>query len=281
MAGVLKYWRESATLLLTSKRLPPLPLHSHSTPSLLSKVLKTNPQEHKISDEEESLRLLMMKRSSQSRFMPNNYVFPGGMLDDADFSKGWKKLLRLTEETNHFFTKGKEGAFIFSRQRDNEFKSISAEVALRIAAIRETFEESGVLLARPINEVTEILSTCKNHPLECRVHNTSDDKSITKWRKKIMEDPNQFLNMCEEIGVAPDIWSLYEWAIWMTPLHLRSRRYDTAFFIGCIEEAPKISIDTGEMQMGLVSINKSSSALSNAHHVSCQAPPFSSVFGSL
>jgi nucleoside diphosphate-linked moiety X motif protein 19 len=32
----------------------------------------------------------MLKRSSKSKFMPNAYVFPGGVTSGADFASGWK-----------------------------------------------------------------------------------------------------------------------------------------------------------------------------------------------
>ena len=31
----------------------------------------------------------MVKRSSKSKFMPNAYVFPGGVVAEADTSGGW------------------------------------------------------------------------------------------------------------------------------------------------------------------------------------------------
>ena len=34
-------------------------------------------------------RVLMVKRSSKSKFMPNAYVFPGGVVAEADSSGGW------------------------------------------------------------------------------------------------------------------------------------------------------------------------------------------------
>ena len=34
----------------------------------------------------------MLRRSSKSKFMPNAYVFPGGVIAQADFAKGWRDL---------------------------------------------------------------------------------------------------------------------------------------------------------------------------------------------
>ena len=40
-------------------------------------------------------RVLMVKRSSKSKFMPNAYVFPGGVVAEADTSGGWLEVRAL------------------------------------------------------------------------------------------------------------------------------------------------------------------------------------------
>ena len=37
----------------------------------------------------------MVKRSSKSKFMPNAYVFPGGVVAEADTSGGWLEVRAL------------------------------------------------------------------------------------------------------------------------------------------------------------------------------------------
>ena len=57
-------------------------------------------------EEEERLRnyfdyqTLMLKRSSRSKFMPNAFVFPGGVLAEADTSEEWLTLLREQGHTD-------------------------------------------------------------------------------------------------------------------------------------------------------------------------------------
>ena len=36
----------------------------------------------------------MLKRSSKSKFMPNAYVFPGGVLSQSDTSDSWLELFK-------------------------------------------------------------------------------------------------------------------------------------------------------------------------------------------
>lgn len=77
-------------------------------------------------------RVLMGKRNSGHDFMPNLWVFPGGRIDRADFRAPYATDLR-PEVAAKFDRHIKPG-----RGR-----------ALAMAAIRETFEEAGLLLAKP------------------------------------------------------------------------------------------------------------------------------------
>src|ERR1700742_2963237 len=78
------------------------------------------------------VEVLMLRRTATMKFAPGAYVFPGGSVDPADYGAeiGWQ---------------GPSAAEFGARLGS------SAEVAraLVCAAVRETFEESGVLLAGP------------------------------------------------------------------------------------------------------------------------------------
>lgn len=77
-------------------------------------------------------QVLMGKRHGGHSFMPNAWVFPGGRVDRADFRA--PHATDLDPDTAALFTAHGKGP----RGR-----------ALGLAAIRETFEEAGLLLARP------------------------------------------------------------------------------------------------------------------------------------
>jgi 8-oxo-dGTP pyrophosphatase MutT (NUDIX family) len=76
------------------------------------------------------IQVLMLRRTAAMKFAPGAYVFPGGSVDPADYG---------TEVDWHGPSPAEFGARL----------GASAEVAraLVCAAVRETFEESGVLLA--------------------------------------------------------------------------------------------------------------------------------------
>lgn len=80
-------------------------------------------------------RVLMGKRHERHRFMPGKYVFPGGRVDPAD-----SRIQPLTE----FDEKTK--ARLLYKMRGGERPALARGFAL--AAIRETFEETGLLVGR-------------------------------------------------------------------------------------------------------------------------------------
>lgn len=85
--------------------------------------------------------VLMGHRSAAHKFMPNTFVFPGGRVDPHDHTPPTSTeladatLLRLTRRGR------------VSRRRAR---------ALALAAIRETFEETGLILGRPFNTAIEL-----------------------------------------------------------------------------------------------------------------------------
>src|SRR6516225_8561166 len=72
------------------------------------------------------IEVFMMVRHHQIEFNSGALVFPGGSIDAGD-----KEIIACSE-----LYSGGEGL-------------AEADLGFRIAAIRETFEESGILLARP------------------------------------------------------------------------------------------------------------------------------------
>lgn len=81
-------------------------------------------------------QVLMGHRSAKHKFMPNTFVFPGGRVDPHDHTPPTSG--DLAPETMH-------------RLRRRHRVSMRRARALGLAAIRETFEETGLVLGRPID----------------------------------------------------------------------------------------------------------------------------------
>merc|ERR1719189_3547603 len=82
--------------------------------------------------------------------MPNAYVFPGGVLAESDCSVAWVELFHSRgyseDDLQALVLKDVDRPFLMSKAEVAE--GVARDLALRLTAIRETFEESGVLLYR-------------------------------------------------------------------------------------------------------------------------------------
>ncbi|OWF53501.1 nucleoside diphosphate-linked moiety X motif 19-like [Mizuhopecten yessoensis] len=238
MAAILKHWREAATLILVAKRAPA--------------ITGIGNQIEKCTRKKYDYDILMLKRSSKSKFMPKLYVFPGGAAHDVDFSKEWVSVFKdcNIDRLFEFMKRGGTGQYMFSRRRTPEFEHVPSELAFRICAIRETFEESGVLLVRNADGSLQS-SNLDEVPVFGKVSSLSDSV-IQSWRQRVNKDAKEFLKMCQELQVVPDVWSLNEWANWLTPVIMRSgesrsnRRFDTAFYLCVLDHMPPAIQDNTE-----------------------------------
>ncbi|XP_034044220.1 nucleoside diphosphate-linked moiety X motif 19 [Thalassophryne amazonica] len=198
--------------------------------------------------------VLLLKRSSKSGFLPNAYVFPGGLLDSSDFSNEWLDVFSSFTNFPHFgLGRVKQPVEtrppVFATDRLKLGSRVPGEVAFRICALRETFEESGVLLVVSKAEETSLLQSMKegcvsDHVARARLCGSSE---LTKWKALVNENPFNFLRMCRELQLLPNIWALHEWSNWLTPSSRSGRRFDTAFFMCCLREIPYTSQDEKEI----------------------------------
>ncbi|XP_055836490.1 acyl-coenzyme A diphosphatase NUDT19-like [Episyrphus balteatus] len=181
--------------------------------------------------------VLMLKRSERTSLRPNHVVFPGGIKESMDESPRWinyfkkigidDKLLRDLTVVNG------QRPGIFRKTSPN---SIEKEIALRITAIRETFEEVGLFLCRGKNNI--------NNKKE--FGEFTEDFDRKHWQHEIHNDPSKFLNMCETLNVVPDLWSLYEWSVWLTPASDK-KRFETAFYLVAVDDKPNLICEEQEV----------------------------------
>ncbi|XP_073958156.1 acyl-coenzyme A diphosphatase NUDT19 isoform X2 [Choristoneura fumiferana] len=156
----------------------------------------------------------------------NSVVFPGGVSEPVDASEDWLRLFKAFGfDQSHFEAFHRPGAPATPIFQDNPVKR---HISLRITAIRETFEELGLLLC------------CKQHqkdrssPWAC-VLPIAD---VKQWQQQISKNPSELLNLCKEYQCYPDIWALHYWSNWLTPTHF-PKRFDAAFFITALEDKPE------------------------------------------
>ncbi|KAM3967614.1 acyl-coenzyme A diphosphatase NUDT19 [Aphomia sociella] len=185
--------------------------------------------------------VLLQTRPSTGAF-PNSAVFPGGVTEPFDDSDQWLSLFKsfgYTDDDFALFHSTGTSTPIFQPN------PILRHIALRITAIRETFEEVGLL----------ICSKDRKNNRSSLQATTLPDVDVNFWQKQISKSPEQLLNLCKEFNCYPDIWSLHYWNNWLTPCYMR-KRFDTAFFvtalqnrsenINCSKEVTKVQWDSPE-----------------------------------
>lgn len=197
-------------------------------------------------------RLMMVKRSGLSSFLASAYVFPGGRVEIADFSPRWWELFakfNLTKQDLAVFSQSISGPrppIVLESKIVQEAAQLNrpedflpADIGLRISALRETFEETGVLLlTRPGDEADSY------QPLSDRDNVNVD---LSAWRDKVRKDASSFLDLCLETNLCPNLWSLYEWWNWLTPTSVGHKRCDTMFYVSFLEVEPKVVLDNEEV----------------------------------
>ncbi|HXF67069.1 MAG TPA: NUDIX domain-containing protein [Burkholderiales bacterium] len=170
-----------------------------------------------VRDTPRGLEVLLLQRSLRSGFMPGVYVFPGGALEEADSAPGIGALCAGLDEAAASRTLG------IGR----------GGLAYWIAAIREAFEEAGILLA--CDARGELVSFAQE-PLARRFHEY----------RKCVEAGDLTLEavlVAEKLRLAAD--RLVYFAHWITPVGL-PRRYDTRFFAAVAPERQEAAHDESE-----------------------------------
>jgi len=156
--------------------------------------------------EPEGLLVYLTRRSSQSRFMPDAFVFPGGAVDSADRSAG--ALARL-----HGTVAGSAPEFA-------------------IAALRELFEEAGVLIA--CNQAGRAAILEAEH--------------LGALRAELAQGMS-FAALLAREGLALDARELIYYSNWITPL-AQPVRFDTHFFVARAPEGQIAVADALEVHDG-------------------------------
>ncbi|KAM3625023.1 uncharacterized protein V6R79_005791 [Siganus canaliculatus] len=262
MNTTLKHWKEAATLIIAAgNRLVPETLVSRTPPNAAtaaSPLASSHGLSHLPHSSSFDYDVLLLKRSSKSGFMPNAYVFPGGMADSTDFSSEWLDIFKPFKNFPNFGLRTVNQSAetrppMFATDRLKLGSPIPGEVAFRICALRETFEESGVLLVVSKPEREGMLNRIEarwslDQVVREKAGVPCSSNELNKWRILVNQNPCNFLKMCRELEVLPNIWALHEWSNWLTPAGRRGvSRFDTAFFICCLQEIPHTLQDEREI----------------------------------
>ena len=166
-------------------------------------------------DSDEGLQVFLLRRASASAVLGGAYVFPGGKVDDADAEPD--TLRHLTRAADHL------------QPTLNQADLLAARAAgLYVAALREAFEEAGVLLAqwqRRTPTLQELANAAKR-----------------------LNSGTALPELLIELGAQLDADAIVPWSRWITPKRaaVMTKRFDTRFFVAGLPEGQHAQHDNHE-----------------------------------
>lgn len=165
----------------------------------------------------------MGRRRPEQVFLPNKFVFPGGRVDAADRSVEPVSDLRQPEQ-----------AKLMVEMKASPATPLRAR-ALAMAALRETFEEAGIVVGTPLQETTPASPdspATATSPLELAPAAPLTAPLPTPAPPDHGPDSHAVWQAFLALGCRPSLSPLTFLARAITPPG-RPRRYDTRFF--CVE----------------------------------------------
>ena len=130
------------------------------------------------------IEVFLVKRNAKTVFFPHAHVFPGGRVDAEDAD-----------------------VVIEGGDRDRERMACPNAAAYQAAAIRETYEEAGILLA--------------------------EGEGDPETRERLHQRKETLLEAAERLGWVLNAEHLVYWSWWVTP-EVEPRRYTARFFVAGI-----------------------------------------------
>jgi 8-oxo-dGTP pyrophosphatase MutT (NUDIX family) len=155
-----------------------------------------------VRDGSHGLEVLMLQRNFRSGFMPGMYLFPGGALDPGDAAAELAALCAGLDDA----------------EASRRLGLARGGLAYWLAAIRESFEEAGLLLAY---ERDGALVNLRDPARRAR---------CSAFCARLNAGQAEFIELLRAEGLRPAVDRMTYFGHWITPVSA-PRRYDTRFFV--------------------------------------------------
>ena len=176
-------------------------------------------------------QLFLVRRTATSAFAPDAYVFPGGTVDLTDTLPALHARIDGTaaRETGALFRVTRTDAL----PTDVEHPGPLERASILAAALRELFEESGLLMAFPRDDAAT----------------PPNAEQRAAWRAALRSGSMSFLDILEQgdLIAAGSAFALF--SHWVTPPG-EPRRYDTYFFMAIAPPRQEATADRSETHDG-------------------------------
>ena len=161
------------------------------------------------------LEVLLSRRADGTDYTSGAWVFPGGIVDARD-------------REAHSACTGIDDA-----TASTKLGLASGGLDFFVAAIRECFEESGLLFGRAVGAEGDAIDGAAA-------------ARLAPWRKLLHRREHGIAELCEKESIRLDAGALVYLSHWLTPLG-RAKRYDTRFFIAAAPASQVALFDGTEM----------------------------------
>ena len=147
------------------------------------------------------VEIFMLKRTSRASFASGMFVFPGGKVDGDDHLHRYDSFRQGPDDAQHAQVSA----------LGNEWRGFW------VAAIRETFEEAGLLLAYRDGQMISF-------------EDEQQHQRFAAYREPLHAGEISLLEICQREGLQLAVDQVHYYNRFVTPLG-RPRRFDTRFFI--------------------------------------------------
>jgi len=166
----------------------------------------------------EGLEVVMLRRNLRSAFVGGAYVFPGGGVDPDDGGTDVAGLCVGRDDRTASAAVGVD----------------TGGLAFWVAAVRETFEEAGLLLA--VDDDDAFID----------LHRPDIADRFSEHRRAVDDGQRRLADVVEEEGLRLAVDRIHYFSRWVTPLGA-PRRYDTRFFVAVAPPAQTALADQREV----------------------------------
>ncbi len=168
-----------------------------------------------VRDSPDGIEVLLSRRAERGDHNSGAWVFPGGMVHAGDRS-------------SHACCTGLDDATASAR-----LGVVEGGLDYVIAAVRECFEESGLLFAHDASGALVQLAG-------------EAGAALGAWRGLLHRDERTMADLCREFGLRLALGGIHYLSHWVTP-PARIKRFDTRFFIAAVPPGQTAAFDGTEM----------------------------------
>jgi len=216
-------------------------------PKLAATVILLRKRVAELSNDNCEFEVFMAKRHINNKFLGGHHVFPGGSIDEQDFAKeSRERVLGLDKDFANNLNEIYEDPSIFW-----------------IIAIRELFEETGILLAT--KETGNLIAI-----------NGENKKEFQRYQEDLQKNRETMTNILIKENLYYDASSVKYFGRLVTPA-MSPIRFDTQFFLCKIPQEQNINLFNDELTEGLWGSPTQILELYKKHQIKIIFPQYSTL----